>query len=799
MPLINLQTDLKSIKYGQDRPGGGDSGQPFITTDINTGRTVANAGAKNILRLFGINQIPGVPNIGSLLNGSRIGRAANEFLSGDELIRGGAAGAAQASLNDTLRIGLFFTSLPKGPLFVAKQVGLQLSNPRLEIKKRISAVAGDLLTGNIGGALGTLTGGLLQPTRIYNLGINTVAQVPVNAFGGHFYRHGILPVQGEDTKYESVVTFNNSGNSKNNRLVGLASKFNLGDGNTEANKGVFNLSKARQANRKANQKARREVRQANKESKQTAINRRNAALAPTSTLPTPGDQLGGTNFSIGAGFNWTTDFGVSNVNGYTPPTPPPPPPLNTLSLSDWGYNPLKKPKRNKLNIASQVVDSYIGGPGSTYGIGLTVINRYQFTEDADKYQEAIDNASANAGRALDLNDGQRKELTNRNILEDIVEDKNNNISNYGEGISIDTAEIVNGLNLGINGTYADLIKKINNNAAYVKTVRSSDAWVDGNKRNATKNDFTGSSGFSSNTITGGKIIYKNSYGEIVTINKSNWNLASRAVRVGSGRTDSINLTPLFKTNIGEDYSVVTIGGIKYTVNDLCKFRIEAIDGDDPSKSIFMIFRAYLTDLSDDVSADWNDIKYAGRGEKFYIYSGFSRKINISFKVAALSAKEMEPMYRKLNHLMGNLMPDYTPGNTGGFPGTTSGVMRGPLVRMTIGNWIDSQPGVLNSLSYKVPQDSPWEIALNEPVTTGGTREMILPHIVEVTLSFVPIGSQTQNINKTPSKASDTEHTSHIAQNYNGAKANEPNYINNQAIVESGSAAFVGGGVPSKPY
>ena len=795
MPLINLQTDLKSIKYGQDRPGGGDSGQPFITTDINTGRTVANAGAKNILRLFGINQIPGVPNIGSLLNGSRIGRAANEFLSGDELIRGGAAGAAQASLNDTLRIGLFFTSLPKGPLFVAKQVGLQLSNPRLEIKKGISAVAGDLLTGNIGGALRTLTGGLLQPTRIYNLGINTVAQVPVNAFGGHFYRHGVLPVQGNDTKYESVVAFNNNTpGSKNNRLVGLASKFNLGDGNTETNRGISNLSKARQANRKANQKARREVRQANKESKQAAINRRNAALAPTTPINPAGDQLGGTNFSIGAGFNWTTDFGVSNVNGYTPPTPPPPPPLNTLSLSDWGYNPVKKPKRNKLNIASQVVDSYIGGPGSTYGIGLTVINRYQFTEDADKYQEAKDNASANAGRALDLNDGQRKELTNRDILEDIVEDKNNSISNYGEGISIDTAEIVNGLNLGINGTYADLIKKINNNAAYVKTVRSSDAWVDGNKRNATKNDFTGSSGFSSDTITGGKIIYKNSYGEIVTINKSNWSLASRAVRVGSGRKDSINLTPLFKAGIGNDNSVVTIGNNTYTVNDLCKFRIEAIDGDDPSKSIFMIFRAYLTDLSDDVSADWNDIKYAGRGEKFYIYSGFSRKINISFKVAALSAKEMEPMYQKLNNLMGNLMPDYTPGNTGGFPGTTSGVMRGPLVRMTIGNWIDSQPGVLNSLSYKVPQDSPWEIALNEP-TLGGSKEMVLPHIVEVNLSFTPIGSQTQGTNKTPNKASDTQHTSHIAQNYNGTSPGEPNYITGSTI----ETATFPGGEPAQPY
>ena len=30
MPLIDLKTNLKSLKYGNDRPGGGDSGQPYI-------------------------------------------------------------------------------------------------------------------------------------------------------------------------------------------------------------------------------------------------------------------------------------------------------------------------------------------------------------------------------------------------------------------------------------------------------------------------------------------------------------------------------------------------------------------------------------------------------------------------------------------------------------------------------------------------------------------------------------------------------------------------------------------------
>lgn len=167
----------------------------------------------------------------------------------------------------------------------------------------------------------------------------------------------------------------------------------------------------------------------------------------------------------------------------------------------------------------------------------------------------------------------------------------------------------------------------------------------------------------------------------------------------------------------------------------------------------MIFRAYLTQFSDNTDASWNEIKYAGRGDRFYVYDGFSRKIQIGFKVAALSAEEMQPMYQKLNYLMSNVMPDYN--------GT---LMRGPLIRMTVGNWIDGQDGILNNVSYTVPNDSPWEIALSEPFS--GTKELILPHVVEVSLTFTPIGSQTKGINKISKKDNNDLETSHIAQNVN---------------------------------
>jgi len=174
----------------------------------------------------------------------------------------------------------------------------------------------------------------------------------------------------------------------------------------------------------------------------------------------------------------------------------------------------------------------------------------------------------------------------------------------------------------------------------------------------------------------------------------------------------------------------------------------------------MVFRAYLTDLTDNVDAVWNDVKYAGRGDRFFIYDGFNRKMNVSFKVAALSSDEMRPMYQKLNYLMSNLMPDY------------SGVlMRGPLTRMTIGNWIDSQLCIINSLSYKIPNDSPWEIAMDEP--EGGKGMLILPHIVEVSLTITIIGSETRADNLISKKSTTT---SNIAQNNTGNDVNTLQYI-----------------------
>ena len=148
MPLIDLKSDLTSCKYGHDRPGGSDNGQPFIIS-YSSGDIEVNTSARNPLALVGVSSIPAIPNFTTLLGRKKIGQFILDAVNGDDFIRGGGAGSLQASINDVFRISAFLASLPKGPIFLAKQIGLQLSNPRLETKQLPTNRVGKGLFGKV--------------------------------------------------------------------------------------------------------------------------------------------------------------------------------------------------------------------------------------------------------------------------------------------------------------------------------------------------------------------------------------------------------------------------------------------------------------------------------------------------------------------------------------------------------------------------------------------------------------------------------------------------------------------------
>lgn len=207
------------------------------------------------------------------------------------------------------------------------------------------------------------------------------------------------------------------------------------------------------------------------------------------------------------------------------------------------------------------------------------------------------------------------------------------------------------------------------------------------------------------------------------------------------------------------------------INDLCKFRIGVIDNNDPSFKTYIHFRAFLDSFSDSYNAEWKSEKFAGRAEQLYNYQGFDRSINLGWTVAAQSKEELMPMYRKLNYLASVCAPSYS----------DDGYMRGNLIELTVGGYLYKQVGIMQGISYDVPQESPWEIAIGDNVTAAQNAASQafygvnlgqpiqadntvkeLPMIIKVSgFKFIPIHSFVPSIQENLYGDSDTDNTGKV--------------------------------------
>jgi len=488
MPLIDLKTNLKSLKFGNDLPGYGSSGLPYIQT------TLPNNNSGNMKPLFNPTSTGGLDYP---IRGGSV-----EFQLGNQSY-------TLSSLIDYERIKKFLSDKSRGPAFIQKQIGLQLSNPKIE--------TGNTLFGQFNTT--QILPGLIENTRIYNDGRNTLEQVKNQGTGVHIPRIGLTPNSFLEKYYADIVGAQNLNNeSATNRLLILQK------------------------------------------------------LKMSSTVVS-------TNISL----------------------------VNKLGIS----------------LDRNLLFNYQGGPGSTYGIGSTIIRR------------ADDTTKATSMRAM---------------------------------------------------MYDDLMKQ---NSAIIENGRLS---VDSIK------DFR------------------------ETLGLKSWNYKTEGLDYkfyvnGNTYKDKMNLlsSVLFKN----DQSPWSLENLEGANKDIIKFVFECIDNDDPTTSIALFFRAFLTaGLTDNNTAELNSFKYMGRGETFYTYQGFNRSINFSFRIATFSKSEMQPLYSKLNRLISQVYPDYS----------DKGIMRAPLVKITIGDYLYRMPGFIESINTTIDNNTSWEIDDNAQ----------LPHYVDVNVAFKPI-------------------------------------------------------------
>ena len=184
-------------------------------------------------------------------------------------------------------------------------------------------------------------------------------------------------------------------------------------------------------------------------------------------------------------------------------------------------------------------------------------------------------------------------------------------------------------------------------------------------------------------------------------------------------SDKLNLSPIYSSaGVSEDKGY----------EDMIKFNIAVISNDDPSLKTYVHFRAYIDGITDSFGAEWNASRYPGRGEEFFKYGGFTRDISFGFKVHVQSRAELFPVYQKLNYLTSILAPDYS----------TAGFMRGNIVQLTVGDYINNMYGVITGFSYSITEDTTWDLARSNDGTVD-VNSAQLPMLISVdSFSFKPI-------------------------------------------------------------
>jgi hypothetical protein len=678
------------IPFGKDRPGGGSSNQPYVQKPIQI-------------------------------------EIKNPSFYNDFILRGGIL-APIAAANDVVRLSKYFIDLqnPNGILFTAKQNLLSRIGTKTEASK------------GLGYAGGALNEGVYLPT-------STVAQAGVGFTGTHLNKQGIDPTglfPGLGIKNYGDVAFDNNKLEKNSvpgrvpdslyRKAELASNklqkkldslaaivpkqetFNvLEDLNSVSSSPFLSKWEEYRISQLDKKVSRKETR------KNDALANFNSSIdditeAKTSTIIIYDNRL----------LNLWDSKGLNLVN-----------PL-------YGNDP--------------VIQSYGGGPSSILGIGKTKIKFATLNDGvtplrtgvnmSDPYiqygRRLVEYKTTNIfGKTFMPNSYGSVSLTYAEKMHLSVSETNlfgsiNYLEDYNNKSNIDLSNP--------NDPYSNSLSKFKTWSRRDFNIQSQPTTID----SETKEDFRKS--FEINTKTNTFLSASPSY-----INK---NIETRLNLGNPGQKGDISsytngkksittstptsLGPADKVNASWMYKTSTAKGSNYgktgfdNLNDIIPFYIAILNNQSqnggPYKK-YMHFRSYIDSFSDSYDAEWNPIEYMGRAEKFYKYGGFNRKISMAFTIVAQSREEITAMYDKLNFLASSLAPEY-------LDSTTSGYMAGNIAYITLGGYLDDQPGVITSLTYDIPEESPWEIGIDDnglPITGSDVRQM--PHMIKVTgINFIPI-------------------------------------------------------------
>jgi hypothetical protein len=141
------------------------------------------------------------------------------------------------------------------------------------------------------------------------------------------------------------------------------------------------------------------------------------------------------------------------------------------------------------------------------------------------------------------------------------------------------------------------------------------------------------------------------------------------------------------------------------------------------------FRATISGLSETFSPSWDSNRFVGNPFNYYTYTGIERSVQFNFKAFALEVTEQKAMWDKINFLSSLVYPQSYYANSAIAP---------PFIKFTLGDMYKSKNSFIESLTYTVDDNTPWQISDKELDRSGTEYDMKgyrLPMIVDVAITI----------------------------------------------------------------
>lgn len=167
-----------------------------------------------------------------------------------------------------------------------------------------------------------------------------------------------------------------------------------------------------------------------------------------------------------------------------------------------------------------------------------------------------------------------------------------------------------------------------------------------------------------------------------------------------------------------------------------------------AKSSAVYFKATISGLNESFSPSWEGSKFIGNPFNFYTYGGVERSVSFNFKVYSLNSEEHKAAWQKLNFLAGLVYPQNS---------YTQTFITPPFIQFTLGNMYKNKGAFIDSLSFEVDDNTPWETGLyptknlnriTKLSDTNAIKNFKLPTIINVniTIKFVETSFLTNGKN-----------------------------------------------------